>query len=111
VRKTLFPIDAAELPPVTSERPLVQLALDELFDTLGMDYVHAEICRAALHAFAAENEARLEAMSAAGSQIEHELETFNATLRRIRQEAITAEIIELGAPRHPRPFDSVLPCR
>lgn len=36
------------------------------------------------------------AMSAAGSQIAHELEVFQATLRRVPQEAITAEIIELG---------------
>ncbi len=38
----------------------------------------------------------MEAMTAAGSQIARELETFQATLRRVRQEAITAEIIELG---------------
>jgi F-type H+-transporting ATPase subunit gamma len=54
------------------------------------------VCKAALHSFAAENEARMEAMSAAGSQIKRELSEFEATLRQVRQEAITAEIIELG---------------
>jgi len=49
-----------------------------------------------LHAFAAENEARLQAMSAAGSQITRELEVFRVTLRRVRQKAITAGIIELS---------------
>lgn len=36
------------------------------------------------------------AMSAAGSQITRELGELEATLHRVRQEAITAEIIELG---------------
>jgi F-type H+-transporting ATPase subunit gamma len=67
-----------------------------LIDSFGADYFHALVCRTALHAFAAENDARLEAMSAAGNQIARELEVFRATLRRVRQEAITAEIIELG---------------
>ena len=36
------------------------------------------------------------AMTAASSQITRELETFRTELNRVRQEAITAEIIELG---------------
>lgn len=76
--------------------PVTQVPLDDLVDTLGMEYVHALVCRTTLHTFAAENEARMEAISAASSQIARELETFNATLRRVRQEAITAEIIKLG---------------
>ncbi len=38
----------------------------------------------------------MEAMTSASSQIASELDVFQATLRRVRQEAITAEIIELG---------------
>ncbi|ASJ74764.1 F0F1 ATP synthase subunit gamma [Granulosicoccus antarcticus] len=96
IRKTLFPIDLSDQPSSIGERPLTQLPVASLIDSLGMDYFHALVCKAALHAFSAENEARMEAMSAAGSQIASELETFQATLRRVRQEAITAEIIELG---------------
>ena len=96
VRQTLFPIDLSDLPTAAFENPLMQLPVDALIDSLGADYFHALVCKAALHAFAAENDARLEAMSAAGSQIARELEEFQATLRRVRQEAITAEIIELG---------------
>jgi F-type H+-transporting ATPase subunit gamma len=95
-RHSLFPIELADLPPATGNRPLTQLGADTLIDALSRDYFHAQVCKAALHAFAAENEARLEAMSAAGSQIGRELEAFQAKLRRVRQEAITAEIIELG---------------
>lgn len=96
VRQRLFPIDLSDLPKSTDTRPLTQLPDETLIEALGQDYFNAQVCKAALHAFAAENEARMEAMTAAGSQIAHELETFQATLRRVRQEAITAEIIELG---------------
>jgi F-type H+-transporting ATPase subunit gamma len=96
VRQVLLPVDLSDLPPPGATRPLTQLPKDALIESLSGDYLHALVCRAALHAFAAENEARMEAMSAAGSQITRELGDFEATLRRVRQEAITAEIIELG---------------
>lgn len=96
LQQTLFPLDLTNLPSVSAEPPLMQLPVANLMDALGRDYFHAQLCKAALHAFAAENEARMEAMTAAGSQIARELKTFQATLRRVRQEAITAEIIELG---------------
>jgi F-type H+-transporting ATPase subunit gamma len=96
VRQALLPVDLSDLPPTEATRPLTQLPTDALIKSLSGDYLHALVCKAALHAFAAENEARMEAMSAAGSQITRELGKFEATLRRVRQEAITAEIIELG---------------
>jgi F-type H+-transporting ATPase subunit gamma len=95
-RHRLFPIDPAALPAAVGPLPLMQLPRASLIDSLGQDYFHAQVCKSALHAFAAENEARMVAMSSAASQISRELETFQATLRRVRQEAITAEIIELG---------------
>lgn len=95
-RHRLFPLDLSQLPPRAEERPLTQLPGTELVERLGAEYLHALVCRAALNAFAAENEARMEAMSSAGNQIESELQVFEATLRRVRQEEITAEIIELG---------------
>lgn len=96
VRQVLLPIDLSALPPPGETRPLTQLPTDALITSLSGDYLHALVCKAALHAFAAENEARMESMSAAGSQITRELGEFEATLRQVRQEAITAEIIELG---------------
>lgn len=97
MRQSLFPIDMSHFPKARGERPLMQIPIDGLIDSLGREYLHALICKAALHAFAAENEARMEAMSAAGSQIARELDTYQALLRQVRQEDITAEIIELGA--------------
>ena len=96
VRRSLFPIDLSDFPPLAGDTPLTQLSAAILLASLGADYLHALICKAALHAFAAENQARLEAMTSAGSQIARELETFQTILRQVRQEAITAEIIELG---------------
>ena len=68
-----------------------------LLAELTADYVHAQLCHAALHAFAAENEARREAMASTHRQIEHHLSDLQATRRIVRQEEITAEIIELVA--------------
>ena len=59
--------------------------------------MHAQLCNTALHAFAAENEARMEAMASARSQIERQLSVLQASQRIVRQEEITAEIIELAA--------------
>jgi F-type H+-transporting ATPase subunit gamma len=104
VRRKLFPLDLSALPAPTGAAVLTQLPAAALIESLGQNYLHALITRAALHAFAAENEARMQAMTSAGSQIEKELSVFEAKLRRVRQEAITAEIIELGkgiaAARH-----------
>jgi len=93
----LLPLDRCALPPVKGTPPLKQLPARRLIESLGADFLHAQICKAALHAFAAENEARMAAMTAAGDQIGRELDSVEAMLRRVRQEAITAEIIELGA--------------
>ncbi len=94
-RRLLLPVDLAALPPARGNAPLMNLPPAALLESLTTDYLHALICNAALHAFAAENEARMAAMSAARRQIEHELAALQATERRVRQEAITAEIIEL----------------
>lgn len=96
VRQRLFPVDLPDLELKSQERPLVQLPAATLLTTLGQDYFNAQVCKAALHAFAAENEARMEAMTSAGNQIAREMDEFQAKLRRVRQEAITAEIIELS---------------
>ena len=95
-RQVLLPVDLSSLPPPSTTRPLTQLPTDALINSLSQDYLHALVCKAALHAFAAENEARMEAMSTTGSQITRKLDEFTTKLRQIRQEAITAEIIELG---------------
>lgn len=86
VRVVLLPTDVSDLPSPGATNPLTQLPMGTLINSLNGNY---------LHAFDAENDARMEAKSASGSQITRQLGDFEATLRRVRQEAITAEIIEL----------------
>jgi hypothetical protein len=88
---------AAFLHAATQDTPLINLAPEALLSELTADYVYAQLCNAALHAFAAENEARMQAMSSARHQIEIRFAALEATQRRVRQEEITAEIIELAA--------------
>jgi len=98
VRRRLLPFDFHGFAPVASALPpLVHLPAGELLADLAAEYVHAQLCNAALHAFAAENDARMEAMAAAKGQIDRQLDTLQATQRRVRQDEITAEIIELAA--------------
>ena len=97
-RRRLFPLDLPGFShPGSPVSPLLNMSPEELLIELTADYLHAELCNTALHAFAAENEARMEAMAAAHSQVERQLSTLQATERIVRQEEITAEIIELAA--------------
>jgi F-type H+-transporting ATPase subunit gamma len=97
-RQVLFPLDlAAFSAPTNAGAPLLNLPPAALLQALTADYLHAELCHAALHGFAAENEARMEAMAAAHTQTERQLAALQATQRRVRQEEITAELIELAA--------------
>ena len=96
--RRLFPFDRAAIRhPVDAGAPLLNLAPEVLLGGLTADYMHAQLCNAALHTFAAENQARMEAMAAAHNQIERQLSVLQATQRHVRQEEITAEIIELAA--------------
>ncbi len=97
-RARLFPFDMSAFPrPTDANAPLLNLASETLLSELTADYMHAQLCNATLHAFAAENEARMEAMAAAYNQIERQLASLQARQRLLRQEEITAEIIELAA--------------
>jgi F-type H+-transporting ATPase subunit gamma len=97
-RSALLPLDVTLFPnPAHSDLPLLNLTPSALLVGLTADYLHAQLCYAALHAFAAENEARMQAMAAARDQIVRQLATLRARERQVRQEEITAEVIELAA--------------
>lgn len=94
----LFPLDLAAFNRlVDGNSPLLNLPAGVLLSDLTADYVHAQLCHAALHAFAAENEARMASMASARNQIEQQLAELGLIQRIVRQEDITAEIIELAA--------------
>ncbi|WP_296713219.1 F0F1 ATP synthase subunit gamma [Rhodoblastus sp.] len=97
-RHQLFPLDPERFSGLDGRgAPLVNLPPDALVANLAADYLHAQLCHAALHSFAAENQARMEAMAAAGKHVEKQLAKLHATERRVRQDEITDEIIELAA--------------
>lgn len=97
-RRLLLPLDSSVFPSaVADDAPLLNLSPATLLDQLTADYVHAQICRAALHAFAAENEARMQAMASARRELDRQLTELRRRQRIIRQDEITAEIIELAS--------------
>lgn len=98
VERKLLPFDFARfkvvprsIPPITTLSPVQLLA------ELAEEYVYAELCEEVMLSFAAENEARMAAMIAARSNVVRKLDELVAGFRRLRQEEITGEIIELSA--------------
>jgi F-type H+-transporting ATPase subunit gamma len=98
-------IECQRLLPLHEERfahaatgvpPLVTLPPDALLTSLAEEYVYAALCEAAMHAFVAENEARAAAMSRARGKVQEMLAALHLSENRVRQEAITAEIVELA---------------
>jgi F-type H+-transporting ATPase subunit gamma len=88
---TRFHVTPASIPPIVTLPP------EQLLDQLAEEYVYAELCAAAMLSYAAENEARMQAMIAARSNVERKLNELIGSYRNLRQEEITAEIIELSA--------------
>ena len=96
VERPLVPLDLARFPPPRGQiPPLVTLPPQALLANLAQEYVFAELCEAVVLSFAAENEARMQAMIAARTNVRKTLEELEARYRRLRQEQITEEIIEL----------------
>jgi F-type H+-transporting ATPase subunit gamma len=58
--------------------------------------VYADLCAAVMQSYAAENEARMQAMIAARSNVGNKLAELVGTYRSLRQDEITAEIMELS---------------
>jgi F-type H+-transporting ATPase subunit gamma len=98
VTKSLIPFDFGRFPSVAhGVEPLITLPLDELAARLAEEYVFAELCEAVLLSYAAENETRMMAMLSARTNVQNRLDELVAKARRMRQEEITAEVIELAA--------------
>jgi F-type H+-transporting ATPase subunit gamma len=97
-RLTLFPLDLEKFRrPQAALAPLVTLEPQRLLENLTAEYVYARLCEAAMYAFAAENQARMEAMSSASNNIDRTLAELKQHANQVRQEEVTAEIVELAA--------------
>ncbi|SFH43179.1 F0F1 ATP synthase subunit gamma [Modicisalibacter xianhensis] len=100
VSRLLLPFDYSRFPIASQARsPYVTLPPPQLITSLAEEYIYAELHEALMLSFAAENEARMQSMVAAQGNIEQRRDTLLAEFRRLRQEEITEEIIELSAIR------------
>ncbi|HEX2943389.1 MAG TPA: FoF1 ATP synthase subunit gamma [Rhodopila sp.] len=97
-RRSLLPFDFRRFAITPSgQAPLTTLPPPVLLARLAEEYIFAELCDAALTAFAAENEARVATMLSAKGSLDTMLSGLQALERHIRQEEITAEIVELAS--------------
>jgi F-type H+-transporting ATPase subunit gamma len=97
-RHSLLPIDFDRFGrPKQTQAPLISFSPHALLERLAPEYVYAQLCEAAMHAFAAENEARMIAMLAAKTNIETKLAALSRRERQLRQQEITTEVVELAA--------------
>lgn len=96
ISQPLLPLDQQRFRamPITLP-PLTTLPPDLLLASLAEEYVYASLCEAAMQAFVAENEARATAMARARIKLEEMLTELHQTEHRVRQETITAELIEM----------------
>jgi F-type H+-transporting ATPase subunit gamma len=96
--KDLVPFDFSRFAPISRlQPPLIQLPVPMLLARLADEYIFAELCEALVLSFTAENEARMQAMVAARQNISRRFDELTASARRLRQEQITDEVIELAA--------------
>ncbi len=99
VARPLVPLDLTRFPVAAGANPpLVNLPPPALIATLAEEYIFAELCEAALLSFASENMARMMAMTAARNNVRKTIDDLVAQHRRLRQEQITEELIELTRP-------------
>jgi F-type H+-transporting ATPase subunit gamma len=95
--RRLLPLDLDTLRRVGGSGPMIHLTPQRLLDQLIDEYLSARLTHALLHSHCAENLSRLQAMAAAHDNVTHMAEDLAADARRLRQEAITEEIVELAA--------------
>ena len=95
-RLKLLPLEA---PGVEENRtkmpPIVNMNRRRLLDQLAMEYMFAMVEAAAMESFASENSARFRTMEAAHENISNKTTELNRLVRRMRQEAVTTEILDL----------------
>jgi F-type H+-transporting ATPase subunit gamma len=77
--------------------PLIMIPAVELIAQLVEEYVFTEICEALMLGFAAENDARMNAMTRARTNVKNIAQELQRKFHQARQEATTTEIIELSA--------------
>ena len=76
-------------------RPIINVSPRRLFDDMMGEYFFATLENAAMQSFFSENSTRFRAMEAAYRNIQNKSADLIAVSRRLRQEAVTTEILDL----------------
>jgi F-type H+-transporting ATPase subunit gamma len=93
---SLLPLDTSVIKAAeTPIPPLANISPRQLFDELAAEYVFALLEEAAMESFASENAARFRMMDAARDNIQRKTTDLGGLARRMRQDAVTAEILEI----------------
>ena len=96
VRRPILPLDLAVLQArPRGPAPLIDLPPGRLLEAVVGEHVFAELALAALESFASENAARLATMQSAKFNIDRKLESLTALERQLRQDVVTAEVLEV----------------
>ena len=71
------------------------MAWDRIFTELIQEFLYIAVFRAFTASLAAENASRLSSMEVAESNIEERLDTLQENYQRLRQQAITSELLDI----------------
>jgi F-type H+-transporting ATPase subunit gamma len=95
-RKKLLPLDLPSEKPRSSQfPPIINVRPRQLLDGMISEYLFAALENAAMQSFFSENFARFRTMEAAHQNIRKKSADLTALAQRMRQEAVTSEILEL----------------
>jgi F-type H+-transporting ATPase subunit gamma len=95
-RHRLLPLEIADADQQTLQMPpLINLPPHRLFEDVVAEYFFAALENAAMESFFSENSARFRTMEAAHRNIENKTQDLTNLARRLRQESVTTEILDL----------------
>jgi F-type H+-transporting ATPase subunit gamma len=93
--RRILPLDPKLLAGASANPALHQLGAEALLRECAGEYLFAEITRSVMESLASENGARLQVMEAADRNIADKLDTLTRRERAVRQDAITAELLDV----------------
>jgi len=95
-RHRLLPLEVPVVQkPATRLPPIINLQPQRLFDDIVGEYFFAMLENAAMQSFFSENSTRFRTMEAAHQNIQNKSEELTRLMHRLRQEAVTTEILDL----------------
>jgi F-type H+-transporting ATPase subunit gamma len=95
-RRRLLPLEAPVMQKASTQiPPIINLEPRRLFDDIVGEYFFATLENAAMQSFFSENSTRFRTMEAAHQNIQNKSGDLTKLMRRLRQESVTTEILDL----------------